>query len=174
MRRPLPWPIVEQQRYVRRSGRVILADTDDRILLLCFRGTLAPLFWITPGGGLDPDESPAEAAARELGEETGVRVTAAGLGPQIAVAAGHLDIPGWLSGVFREDYFFHRLPSAAATVDTSGLLRYESDAIHEYRWWSAEELAMTDQTVYPLGLAGLLGDLLEGRIPEQPVTLPWR
>jgi 8-oxo-dGTP diphosphatase len=31
-----------------------------------------------PGGGLDPGESPAAAAARECGEEAGVKVTVAG------------------------------------------------------------------------------------------------
>ncbi|WP_036501087.1 MULTISPECIES: NUDIX domain-containing protein [Nocardia] len=163
-----------EQRYVRRSGRVILADADDRILLIAYRGTLDPLYWITPGGGIDAAESPAEAAARELGEETGLRVTAADLGPQVAVAAGHLEIPGWLSGIFREDYFFYRLPTAGTDLDTSGLLTYESTAIDEFRWWSVDELASTDQEVYPLGLAGLLADLLAGRIPPEPVTLPWR
>ncbi|MFF0454621.1 NUDIX domain-containing protein [Nocardia africana] len=163
-----------EQRYVRRSGRVILADADDRILLIAYRGTLDPLYWITPGGGIDAAESPAEAAARELGEETGLRVGTADLGPQVAVAAGHLDIPGWLSGMFREDYFFYRLPTTGADLDTSGLLSYESTAIDEFRWWSIDELASTDQQVYPLGLAGLLGELLAGRIPAEPVTLPWR
>jgi 8-oxo-dGTP pyrophosphatase MutT (NUDIX family) len=153
---------------------VILADADDRILLIAYRGTLDPLYWITPGGGIDAAESPAEAAARELGEETGLRVTAAELGPQVAVAAGHLEIPGWLSGIFREDYFFYRLPTAGTDLDTSGLLTYESTAIDEFRWWSVDELASTDQEVYPLGLAGLLADLLAGRIPAEPVTLPWR
>ncbi len=165
---------VVEQRYVRRSGRVILADADDRILLIAYRGTLDPLYWITPGGGIDAAESPAEAAARELDEETGLRISAADLGPQVAVATGHLDIPGWLSGLFREDYFFYRLPTSGTDPDTSGLLSYESTVIDEFRWWSVGELASTDQQVYPLGLAGLLGELLAGRIPPEPVTLPWR
>lgn len=159
---------------MRRSGRVILADAEDRILLIAYRGTVDPLYWITPGGGLDGDETPAEAAARELGEETGLHLTPGQLGPQVAVASGHLDIPGWLSGLFREDYFFHRLTTSGAALDTSNLLHYETASIHEYRWWSRTELAGTDQTVYPLGLAALLDDLLAGRIPPEPVTLPWR
>ena len=163
-----------EQRYVRRSGRVILADTENRILLIAYRGNLDPLYWITPGGGIDATESPAQAAVRELGEETGVLLTPAELGPQVATASGHLDIPGWLSGEFREDYFFHRLDTAGAALDTSGLLHYESASIVEYRWWSPDELARTDQTVYPLGLTGLLGGLLAGRIPPEPIMLPWR
>ncbi|MEU6562386.1 NUDIX domain-containing protein [Nocardia nova] len=163
-----------EQHYVRRSGRVILADAEDRILLIAYRGKLDPLYWITPGGGMDAAESPAQAAARELAEETGVRLTTAELGAQVATASGHLDIPGWLSGVFREDYFFHRLATTGAELDTTGLLEYESRSIVEYRWWRRDELTRTDQAVYPLGLADLLGDLLAGRTPAEPVTLPWR
>lgn len=153
---------------------MILADAEDRILLIAYRGNLDPLYWITPGGGIDAAESPAAAAARELGEETGVRISAAELGAQVATASGHLDIPGWLSGMFREDYFFHRLGTAGAALDTTGLLEYESRSIVEYRWWRRDELAGTDQTVYPLGLIELLDGLLAGRTPAEPVTLPWR
>lgn len=44
-----------------RSGRVLLVRTRSG-------------FWSTPGGHLDFDETPAECAARETEEETGVRV----------------------------------------------------------------------------------------------------
>ena len=30
--------------------------------------------WITPGGGVEPGETPAEAAVREVYEETGLRI----------------------------------------------------------------------------------------------------
>ncbi|MBW3623837.1 MAG: NUDIX hydrolase [Armatimonadetes bacterium] len=31
-------------------------------------------YWVLPGGGLEPDESPAEGACREIWEETGLNV----------------------------------------------------------------------------------------------------
>src|SRR5450432_1544418 len=57
---------------VRRAGRVILLDPDDRVLLLRYDDEPpAGRHWATPGGGLNPGESYAAAANRELTEETG-------------------------------------------------------------------------------------------------------
>ena len=36
--------------------------------------------WLLPGGRLEPDESPAAGAKRELREETGIRISIQGLG----------------------------------------------------------------------------------------------
>jgi hypothetical protein len=36
-----------------------------------------------------------------------------------------------------------------------------------------EELTSSPEIIIPLELAGLLADLLAGRVAEQPVRLPW-
>jgi 8-oxo-dGTP diphosphatase len=48
---------------------------DDRVLLLKRRKHPYPGLWTGPGGKVDPGESPAECAVRELREETGLGVT---------------------------------------------------------------------------------------------------
>lgn len=52
--------------------RAIVVDPDGRVLLV--RHTYGHRAWYLPGGGAKRGESLAEAAARELEEETGVQV----------------------------------------------------------------------------------------------------
>ncbi|MEN9803572.1 MAG: hypothetical protein RIS41_419 [Actinomycetota bacterium] len=56
-----------------RAGVVMVVRRDDGALLACERAD-APGSWQLPQGGIDPDESPVDAAWRELGEETGLTV----------------------------------------------------------------------------------------------------
>lgn len=160
--------------YRRRSARVLLLDAGGRLLLLrMHRVPGRPRrghYWLTPGGGVDDGEAPHEAAARELREETGLVVAPADLGRAVATTSGYADL-GWARGRFRDDFFFHRV--AAHEVDTGGLLPHERDQVAGHRWWPLEELAATSEAVYPLGLVPLVAGLLAGRVPEEPVRLPW-
>ena len=56
------------------SVRIVLSDRDGRVLMLqrAADDDILPGAWELPGGGIDPGETPAQAAARELREEVGV------------------------------------------------------------------------------------------------------
>ena len=57
---------------LRRAGRVIVLDPDDRVLLFRYdEGPPNGRHWCTPGGGLNDGEDYAAGARRELAEETG-------------------------------------------------------------------------------------------------------
>ncbi|MGW0805874.1 NUDIX hydrolase [Nonomuraea sp. NPDC002799] len=161
-------------RTQRPTARVILAAPDDRILL--FRVVPPGPFpqepaWHLPGGGIEAGETPAQAAAREALEETGHVLSPAGLGDPVAVNEG-----AWhnLGRHFYSvhTYFFARVASQAMVP--TALEDYEEEQfLLGHRWWSADELAVTDERVFPPGLAGLLPDLLAGSSPAGPARLSW-
>jgi 8-oxo-dGTP pyrophosphatase MutT (NUDIX family) len=139
----------------RRAARVLLVDRADRTLLLRGSDPARPglRWWFTPGGGLEDTETPAEGAARELFEETGLRVDAARLGDPIwhQVTEFSYDNRHYRQD---QDFFLGRVDEWQ--VDTAGFDAEEKLSIDAHRWWSAEELDAADETVYPEGLAGLL------------------
>jgi 8-oxo-dGTP pyrophosphatase MutT (NUDIX family) len=160
--------------YARRSGRVLLMDSLDRLLLFRFPWKPQDLsqgyLWITPGGGRDEGEQPHETAARELWEETGLRVAPESLLPQVGFTEGYADL-GWQRGIFRDDFFFHR--TAEFTVDASLQEEWERTQMTEFRWWPLPELKTTQEFIVPLGVTGLLDELLAGLVPVVPRELPW-
>jgi ADP-ribose pyrophosphatase YjhB (NUDIX family) len=67
---------------LRRAGRVIVLDPEDRVLLFRYDdGPPNGRHWSTPGGGLNDGENYPEGARRELTEETGW--TDVPVGPQV-------------------------------------------------------------------------------------------
>lgn len=152
----------------RRSARVLLLDARDRLLLFCGVDPHVPdvRFWFTPGGGVEPGESLADAALRELAEETGC--TDVELGPAVWTRAACFDFEGERVEQ-RETYFVVRAP--ASEVDTTGFTDLEQRAVLWHRWWTLDELHATAETVYPSELARHLGDLLRDGPPARPVTV---
>ncbi|SEG91230.1 ADP-ribose pyrophosphatase YjhB, NUDIX family [Nonomuraea solani] len=158
----------------RPTGRVILAGPDDRVLLFRFvppEPWPREPAWHTPGGGIEAGETPAQAAVREALEETGHVLDPSTLGDPVAVNEGPWSNEG-RNFYTVSTYFFVRVP--AATVAPTALEHYEREEWRlGYRWWSAAELAATDERVFPPGLATLLPGLLSGARPAAPVMLRW-
>lgn len=164
----------ETGSYQRRSARVILLDSSHRVLLLKFffdPGDVRQRHgWVTPGGGVEDGELLQEAAARELREEIGLLVNPVALGQPIAYSSGYADL-GWARGLFRDDFFLHRV--GTHRVDTAGMEALERGHHAGHRWWRLDELISTADVIYPFGLAPLLDQLRTAGIPEQPAQLPW-
>ncbi|MGQ0837475.1 NUDIX hydrolase [Actinokineospora sp.] len=144
----------------RPSARVLLLDARARVLLFHGRdpGRADVTFWFTAGGGVEPGEDLRSAAARELREETGIEVAADVLvGPvwrrRVAFSFAGRSYDG-------EEWFFVADLPEGAEVDTAGFTELEARTIAEHRWWSADDLRATDETVYPVQLADLLPEVV--------------
>jgi 8-oxo-dGTP pyrophosphatase MutT (NUDIX family) len=143
----------------RRAARVLLVDDDGRILLQQCCDPAAPTagsWWNTTGGGLDEGETPHQAAARELREETGLEVAPADVGEVVHRRVTEFSFGG---ADYRqsEDYFLLR--TAAFPVVPGGHSDLEMVAVLGTRWWSRDELRATRERVYPEELVEVLDRL---------------
>jgi 8-oxo-dGTP pyrophosphatase MutT (NUDIX family) len=146
---------VPQQPTPRRAGRVLVIDPAGRVLLLQGFDPARPgtLHWVTIGGGLNDGENTAQAAVRELREETG-----------ISAVASELDGPVWqrttefsFDGVrYRQDEDYYVLRVGNVQVSLANLDHIERETVTGYRWWSRQELAATTQSFFPAELPELL------------------
>ena len=160
---------------VRPTARLLVIDDQQRLLLVRVHDT-RPLheafpdmdvYWNTPGGGVEADETHQQAAQRELWEETGIAVDT-------------VDTCVWLHErilrgdkgpvLLQERFFVVFVPTSV--VSLANLLPYELDAHQAYHWWTHQELVQSSEQFMPVGLAQLIAPLLAGDIPPEPIKLP--
>jgi len=140
----------------RPASRLLVVDRDDRVLLFRFEhgtGALAgQTFWATPGGGLDLGESYAQAARRELREETGFEVDVPG--PEVAQRTVIFMMPD--GELVRADERFFLVRTEAFDISAERWTDLEREVIAVHHWWSAAELRSTPEQVWPDDLADML------------------
>jgi len=150
---------------IRAASRAIVLDQHDRILLVRFEFPGRTL-WATPGGGIEPGETPEHAIVRELEEETGL--TGVEVGP---VVWTRLPVVPFIGGEWdgqREQYHLVRAPAFEPRPRLSWA-QLNAEHVHELRWWTPDELAETVETFAPSRLPGLVRQLLRNGPPEQPI-----
>ena len=82
--------------------------------------------WAVPGGAVDPDETPADAAVREMWEETGLRVTLSGVqgvygGPDFRLTYPNGDVVSYCVIAF-------------GAAISEGVMRADGDEMTEAYW----------------------------------------
>jgi 8-oxo-dGTP pyrophosphatase MutT (NUDIX family) len=155
----------------RNVVRLVVLDSRERVLLVQARDRSNPAFgtcWELPGGGVEPRESLAEAAIRELREETGLVISS-------------VPAPMWERDViytYREVRRQHhericvvRLESEASAIETSGRIGFELEDLGEVRWWSLTELCASTELFYPKSLPTVLPSLLAGERVEEALEI---
>ncbi|HUD49937.1 NUDIX hydrolase [Parvibaculum sp.] len=160
---------------IRPTVRVLFFDPQGRLLLMCSQdpdvadqdGRVPDRhYWFAIGGGIEPGETPTDAALREIAEETGH--TRFRLGPPVWYRESVLTVKGekWL---FAETFF-------VAWTEESDLSRenwteLERAVVKDLKWWEVDELMASDEIIFPLCIREHLPPILEGEYPAALLTI---
>ncbi|MDF3856000.1 NUDIX hydrolase [Paracoccus sp. P2] len=144
----------------RQAMRAILLTPQDRVLLMRVDYGGGD-WWITPGGGAEPGETPEQTLRRELAEELGFALPA--LGPLVwrRRVAMTLHQRRWRQA---EDYFLIETAAFTPAVQDAP----EAGTIREFRWWSLDEMRHTSERLAPVGLARIVLDYRASGPPGSP------
>lgn len=162
--------MTQQSPRFRPTARAIVIGPGDRILLFCIEDDELPdkRFWICPGGGLEPGETPEQALSRELREETGIEQFE--LGPCAWLRTHTWWWPAtneWITS----DERYYVVHVHADAVDTTHLQDDEIQFIAGYRWFTLEELRTHPDRLVPADFADRVALILRGELPTEPVRV---
>jgi 8-oxo-dGTP pyrophosphatase MutT (NUDIX family) len=153
----------------RSCVRIVLRDRDGRILLL--RAELASRtaghWWELPGGGIESGEGYAEAAARELAEETGLEISP----DQVRPPRWRRSATWTARGIRRlqhEVVVGVDLDAPAPPVTPGGRTAEEREEYTGSRWWPLADLLSSSERFYPGRLPELLPAFLAGAELTEP------
>lgn len=134
--------------------RVIVPDGKDRILMVCQEHE-GRRIWMAPGGGIEDGENAAEAAAREMLEETGLVV-------RVGDLMWHVEEVSQERGQRFVNFFLAEIQGGQAALGRDPEFDGAHQVLRELRFFSREEMKELPH-VYPQFMRDEAFDALEGK-----------
>lgn len=156
---------------VRVAARVVLMNTAGEVFMLNAKdlGDASRTWWMTCGGGEEMGELPAQTAARELAEETGIECEPGDLiGP---LAKRHTVMEFTNHTLHQDEVFFGLIDDFGIDFEEALWSDVEKASIVGAKWWTREELETTTEKFYPPQLVQLMDLVVSGEIPDVPLEL---
>jgi TDG/mug DNA glycosylase family protein len=135
----------------RPAVRALLVDPGRRTLLLRWE-VAGHVWWITPGGGIDPGEDDERALRRELYEEIGL--SDAEFGPVVWERVNVLPYPPRITRQAERFYLVE-----VGEIEVAPTIDLAPEGVTGHRWWTADELQSTTERFSPPELPALLRGL---------------
>jgi len=152
---------------VEESARAVLLSPRRGLLLMKVKGASREL-WITPGGRRELSESPQQALARELREETGF-LGSCRHAPEIWIRTGRFRRDG--IELRERERFFLLVVENEFTPVPRRMGDDERKRFAGFRWWTWREIADSRERFVPADLAGLLSRLIAEGPPPEPILV---
>lgn len=112
--------------------RVIIKDSENRILMVCQRHEGKPI-WMVPGGGIEANETSRDAVIREVKEETGLDV-------EVGVMVWHVERITDEGEQRFVNYFTAKVTGGEAKLGIDPELSSNEQVLEDMRYMSKEEL----------------------------------
>lgn len=161
---------------IRDSIRILLLNQNQELLLMYAEdqtttrmdGKYNGNFWFTLGGEIEAEENIAQAAVRELYEETGIKHDEVILGPVVWFGEFKLVVSGEPSLLKQRFIVAHTKNN---NITLNNLTATEKKVIKKCEWFSLEQITNCKEIIYPICLKNYLPDIISGNYPEQPIEL---